>query len=59
LAAYFGAPKGKPIRTLEKGGCMALVAIHSARTAIQAIGGKDARHAAHVLAWRSRHQLTS
>ncbi len=59
LAAYFGAPKGKPVSPLEKGGCMALVAIHAARTAAQAIGGKDARHAAHVLAWRSRQQLMS
>jgi glycosyltransferase involved in cell wall biosynthesis len=53
LAAYFGTPRGKPIGPLQKGGCIALVAIHSARTAMQAIGGKDGHHAANVAAWRA------
>lgn len=57
LRAYFGATTGKPMGLLEKAGCMALVAVHTTRTAVQAIGGKDARHAAHAFAWRLEHQV--
>jgi glycosyltransferase involved in cell wall biosynthesis len=53
LKAYFGTPKGKPIGLLAKTGCVAIVAAHSAKTAMEAIAGKDARQAAYGLAWRT------
>lgn len=54
LRVYFSTPQGKPVGMLTKAGCVGLVAAHSVKIAVQAIGGKDARRAAQGLAWRSK-----
>ncbi|XIA67969.1 glycosyltransferase family 2 protein [Bradyrhizobium sp. TZ2] len=55
LKAYFSTPQGKPVGILTKVGCVGLVAAHSVKIAAQAAAGKDARRAAHGLAWRTRN----
>ena len=52
LKAYFSTPQGKPVGILTKVGCAGLVAVHSIKTAAQAVAGKDSRRAAQGLAWR-------
>jgi glycosyltransferase involved in cell wall biosynthesis len=59
LKAYFGTPRSKPIGFLAKSGCIALVAAHSAKTAMEALAGKDGRRAAEGLAWRAGDVLKS
>lgn len=53
LKAYFSTPLGKPVGLITKAGCVGLVAVHSVKTAAQAVGGKDARRATQGLAWRT------
>ena len=53
LKTYFSTPRGKPVRLITKVGCVGLVAVHSVKTAAQAVAGKDARRAAQGLAWRT------
>lgn len=53
LKTYFSTPLGKPVGLFTKAGCMGLVAVHSAKVAAQAIGGKDARRAVQGVAWRT------
>jgi glycosyltransferase involved in cell wall biosynthesis len=53
LKTYFSTPRGKPVTLTTKVGCVGLVAVHSAKTAVQAAVGKDARRAAQGLAWRT------
>jgi glycosyltransferase involved in cell wall biosynthesis len=52
LEAFFSAPMGKPIVTLDKSICTMMVAAHCVRTACQALAGKEARNAAQGLVWR-------
>ena len=53
LKTYFATPRGKPVGLITKAGCVGLVAVHSVKTAVQAVAGKDARRAAQGLAWRT------
>ena len=51
IRAYFGAPRGKPIGMVSKSVCFMLVAAHSAKVAVQAVGQNDPRRAAHGYGW--------
>lgn len=51
ITAYFGTPLGKPIGLATKSACLALVAAHSAKVAVQYLGQKDPRWAAHGYGW--------
>jgi glycosyltransferase involved in cell wall biosynthesis len=51
IQAYFGVPRRKPIGLLDKSVCCALVAAHSATVALQFIGQRDPRRAAHGYGW--------
>lgn len=53
LGTYLATPLGKPVGAIAKAGCVAMVAVHSARVALQAAAGKDARRAVQGLAWRA------
>lgn len=57
LKTYFSTPLGKPVGPITKAGCVALVAVHSAKTAVQAVAGKEARSAAQGLAWRKNNSI--
>ena len=54
LKAFLATPQGKPVGLITKAACMILVAAHSAKTAIEAAAGKDARRAAQGLVWRKK-----
>ncbi len=51
MKAFFGASRGKPISGLSKAVCFILVAVHSARVAIQFVTQGDPRTAAHGYGW--------
>ena len=57
LKAYYGAPRGKPVGLISKAACTALVTVHTAKTAVQAIAGKEARNAAQGLVWRANNSV--
>ena len=53
LEAFFSAPRGKPIMTLDKSICTMMVAAHCVRTACGAgVAGNKAREVAQGLIWR-------
>lgn len=58
LKAYFGAPRGKPVGPIAQAACMTLVAVHSAKTAVQAVTGKEAHNASQGLAWRTDNSIS-
>ena len=51
MKAFFGAPKGKPISSLSKWGCVMLVGAHSATTIARRIAQGDPRTAARGYGW--------
>lgn len=59
LKTYFATPRGKPVGLMTKAGCVGLVAVHSVKTAFQAVAGKDARRASQGLAWRAGSSTTT
>ena len=59
LKTYFSTPRGKPVGPVTRAGCVALVAAHSVRTAVQAVAGKEARQAAQGLAWRKNNSIST
>lgn len=59
LKTYFATPQGKPVGLMTKTGCVGLVAVHSVKTAFQAVAGKDARRAVQGLAWRASSSTTT
>jgi glycosyltransferase involved in cell wall biosynthesis len=52
LEAYFSTPRGKPIGTLDKLVCTAMVAAHCVKIAAQSLTGKEARTTAQKSVWR-------
>ena len=58
IKAYFGAPSGKPVGTVTKAMCTALVAAHCVKTTAQALARKDARSAAQARVWRSKTEAS-
>ena len=52
IEAYFSAPRGKPIGTLEKLVCAAMVGVHCVKIAGRALTRKDARDTKERSAWR-------
>ena len=59
LKTYFSTPRGKPVGPVTRAGCVALVAAHSVRTAVQTVAGKEARHAAQASAWRKNNSIST
>lgn len=54
LKAFLSAPNGKPVGLFTKAACVSLVAVHSVKTAAQAIGRKEKRNAAQGVVWRKK-----
>jgi glycosyltransferase involved in cell wall biosynthesis len=53
LEAFFSAPRGKPLRTLDKSICTMMVAAHCVRTACGAgVAGNKAHNVAQGMIWR-------
>ena len=59
VEAYFSAPRGKPIGTLDKLVCTMMVAAHCVRIGAQALTRKEARNAAQRSAWRLRVEVSN
>jgi glycosyltransferase involved in cell wall biosynthesis len=59
LKAFFSAPRGKPVGILTKATCTAMVAVHCAKTAAQALARKEARYAAQGAVWRSKTEVSA
>jgi glycosyltransferase involved in cell wall biosynthesis len=59
VEAYFSAPRGKPIGTLDKLVCTTMVAAHCVRIGAQALTGNKSRMAAQKSAWRIRAEVSS
>ena len=55
LKAFFAAPMDKPVGLPTKIACASLVAVHSLKTAVQAVAGKDARIASQGQVWRKKN----
>jgi glycosyltransferase involved in cell wall biosynthesis len=51
IAAFFGAPRGKPIGLVSKSTCLMLVAAHSAGVVVKSVFQGDPRRAAHGYGW--------
>jgi glycosyltransferase involved in cell wall biosynthesis len=54
LHAFFSAASGKPIGLGTKATCTAMVGVHSATIALQALRRKEARNAAQGSVWRNK-----
>jgi glycosyltransferase involved in cell wall biosynthesis len=52
LKAHFSAPRGKPIRTIDKFLCTMMVAAHCVRVAARLVTGEEARKTAQKSVWR-------
>ncbi len=59
LQAFISAPRGKPVGLFTKATCVAMVAAHSAKIALQALGQKDAQNAAQGSVWRSKNRAAA
>ena len=58
LETFFSAPWRSPIDPLSKLACTGLVALHTVKIAVEAAGGKEARHAAQGRTWRRKAALS-
>lgn len=59
LEAYFATPRGKPIGTLDKLVCTAMVAAHCVKIGMRALARKDAREAKERSAWRQPAEVST
>jgi glycosyltransferase involved in cell wall biosynthesis len=57
LGAFFSTPHGKPIGIFAKAACVVMVAVHSAKVALQALRQKEARNAAQGCVWRDKSTI--
>ena len=54
LRAYFGASRGKPIGSLSKAVCAAMVSVHCVRIGARTLGRKGTEEAAQGALWREK-----
>jgi glycosyltransferase involved in cell wall biosynthesis len=59
LKAYFSAPRGKPIRAIDKFVCTMMVAAHCVRVAARGLTNRQARWAAKKSVWRRQAKVPS